>query len=120
MKSARPAITAKPSALDSVNCIAQLQLFGSPSQPNPGAPKRGCKAWLALLDMLEQGPITHIHWLTLGRGWRLAAAIKELGYLGWPIESWWVLPEGCTNKIKCYTLPKRAKRHAKRLMKGVL
>jgi hypothetical protein len=69
---------------------ALLPLFGSPRTPRPSAPQRGCKAWLALLDMLQHGPITHIHWLTMGRGWRLAAAIKKLRYLGWPIESWWV------------------------------
>lgn len=120
MKNARPAITAKPSALDSVDCIAQIPLFGSPRTPRPSAPQRGCKAWLALVDMLQHGPITHIHWLTMGRGWRLAAAIKELGYLGWPIESWWVLPEGCAHKIKCYRLPKRMVPFAKQCTKGVM
>jgi len=86
----------------------------------PKAPPRGCRAWLALLDMLQHGPITHKDWLTIGRGWRLAAAIKELDYLGWPIKSWWVLPDGCANRIKCYHLPKNMILFAQQCTKGGL
>jgi hypothetical protein len=95
----------------------QLEMFGA-SGLKPQAPQRGSKAWLALLDMVEKGPMTQKQWLPMGRGWRLAAAIKKLGYLGWPIESWWVLPEGCAHKIKCYRLPKRMLRFAKQCTRG--
>lgn len=117
MKNARPAIDAKPSALDSVDSTAQLQLFKGPRKPAPIPPERGCKAWLALLDMVQQGEITQIDWLNTGRGWRLAAAIKELKYLGWSIVAEWVQPASCQNPIKQYRLPTNYKRTATILLK---
>jgi hypothetical protein len=39
-------------------------------------------ASIALTDLLARD-LTQIDWLNDGKGWRLAAAVKELGYLGW-------------------------------------
>lgn len=69
----------------------------------PILPKPYSKAWLALVDMVD-GPITQIDWLNMGRGWRLSAAFKALDYLGWPLDSEWVLAEGCPSPIKRYFL----------------
>ena len=70
---------------------------------SPAMPSAYSKAWLALLDMTH-GPLTQIDWLRMRRGWRLSAAFKELDYLGWPVDSEWVLAEGCPNPIKRYYL----------------
>ena len=100
----------------------QLDLFNQPRRRiDPIPPARGTKAWLLLRDMLEiDSGITQIDWLSvMGRGWRLAAAVKELRYLNWPIVDTWVKPgnSGYT-RIKRYELPKRAKRKAEQVIRG--
>ena len=77
--------------------------FLPPSPLSPYMPNLHSKAWLALLDLVE-GPITQLDWLNMGRGWRLSAAFKELGYYGWPVGSEWVQAEGWARPIKRYFL----------------
>ena len=63
---------------------------------------------LALLD----GPTTQLDWLALGKGWRLAAAVKELDYLGWPVDSVLLKRQGWPRPIAVYSLPPKAKQAA--------
>jgi hypothetical protein len=49
-------------------------------------PPHGSKAEVALYDLLERD-VTQRDWLREGKGWRLAAAVKELDYLGWQPKS---------------------------------
>ena len=49
---------------------------------------------------------------TNGKGWRLAAAIKTLGYLGWEPDSVRVKCSEWGNKIARYSLPAKAKQAA--------
>ena len=100
----------------------QLDLFNQPRRKiDPIPPARGTKAWLLLRDMLEvDSGITQKDWLcVMGRGWRLAAAVKELRYLNWPIVDSWVRPSNSGyTRIKRYELPKHAKRKAEQVIRG--
>lgn len=49
-------------------------------------PPKGSLAETALFDLLERD-LTQRDWLREGKGWRLAAAVKELDYLGWQPKS---------------------------------
>lgn len=80
-----------------------------PKSPNPNSAE-----YVALVALLE-GELTQIEWLKLGMGWRLAAAIKELDYLGWEPESILLKREGWTKPIAVYQLPVKAKRLVKQL-----
>ncbi len=80
----------------------QLSFLG-PAPLSPSMPAPYSKAWLALAA-LTQGPLTQLDWLNMGRGWRLSAAVKELGYLGWPVESEWVLADGWPKPVKRYSV----------------
>lgn len=84
---------------------------------SPTLPGRTTKAWQALTDLIAS-PLTQLDWLTMGRGWRLAAAINTLGDLGWPIASCWVHPEHYRNPIKRYWLEPEGKRLAHLALKG--
>ena len=92
------------SATHKRNCRPQIEMFDAPSKPAPLTPQRHSKAWLALYDMATLGPITHADWITSGRGWRLAAAIKECRYLNWVVLDEWVHPSGMSRSIKRYRL----------------
>lgn len=83
----------------------------------PAMPRRTTKAWLALLDM-TRAPITQIDWILMGRGWRLAAAIKALRYAGWQIVADWVYPSCSPAPIKRYTLAVEDLRIAQIALKG--
>lgn len=48
-------------------------------------PTSDSQAGIALAQLLKGERLRQSDWLHVG--WRLAAAIKELGYLGWPIVS---------------------------------
>lgn len=48
-------------------------------------PKPDSQAGIALAQLLRGEHLRQADWLHVG--WRLAAAIKELDYLGWPIVS---------------------------------
>lgn len=92
---------------------AQLSLLPEPTfcpkSPNPNSPEA------AVLVALLEGELTQVDWLRRGKGWRLAAAIKELDYLGWEPESILLKHEGWTKPIAVYQLPVKAKRLVKQL-----
>lgn len=117
-KNARPS-KAESSAQNSADSTRQGELFKKP-RTAPQCPVRGSKAWLAMLDLARHGALTQPDWLILGRGWRLAAAVKELGYLDWSVIASWVQPEGYPNPIKRYCLSTSQHRLATHLAKGVL
>lgn len=84
----------------------------------PSMPTAYSRAWLALRD-LSEGPLTQIDWLKMGRGWRLSAAFKELGYLGWPLQTEWVESPAWPKPIKRYFLqPEGVDLAAERLKVG--
>ena len=98
---------------------AQLSLLPEPTfcpkSPNPNSAESA-----ALVALLE-GELTHVDWLRRGKGWRLAAAIKELDYLGWEPESILLKREGWPRPIAVYQLPVKAKHLVKQLQsRGVL
>ena len=64
------------------------------------------------LDDLLQRDLTQLDWLESGNGWRLAAAVKELDYLGWEPQSIRVKCQGWGRKIARYSLPQKAKQAA--------
>ena len=68
-------------------------------------PKKDTKAGIALADLLTGAVITQPDWLSRGVGWRLAAAVKELGYLGWPVRSMRISWPGSSRPIAAYKLP---------------
>jgi hypothetical protein len=74
----------------------------------PLLPPHGSAAEQALCDLLERD-LTQLDWLAEGKGWRLAAAVKELGYLGWEPISVLVLCNGWGKPIARYSLPAKAK-----------
>ena len=80
-----------------------------PKFPNPNSPEAA-----ALLALLE-GELTQVDWLKRGMGWRLAAAIKELDYLGWEPESILLKRDSWPRPIAVYQLPVKAKRFVKSL-----
>lgn len=74
----------------------------------PLLPPHGSAAEQALYDLLERD-LTTPDWIAEGKGWRLAAAIKELGYLGWEPISILVLSDGWRKPIARYSLHAKAK-----------
>ena len=74
----------------------------------PLLPPHGSAAEKALYDLLARD-LTQIDWLNEGKGWRLAAAVKDLGYLGWEPVSIRVKCAGWGRKIARYSLPAKAK-----------
>ncbi len=52
----------------------------------PILPPSGSAAEQALNDLLARD-LTQIDWLDECKGWRLSAAVKSLGYLGWEPQS---------------------------------
>lgn len=92
---------------------AQLSLLPEPTfcpkSPNPNSPEA------AVLLALLEGDLTQLDWLNRGNGWRLAARVKQLDYLGWEPESILIQREGWPRPIAVYQLPVKAKRLVKRL-----
>lgn len=74
----------------------------------PLLPPHGSAAEQALYDLMERD-LTTVDWINEGKGWRLAAAIKELGYLGWEPISILVLCNGWGKPIARYSLSAKAK-----------
>lgn len=68
------------------------------SYPSPNS-----QAAIALSDLLVGKRLRQSEWLHIG--WRLAAAIKELGYHGWPVQSWPVQAPGRKRLIAEYSMP---------------
>lgn len=77
----------------------------------PILPPAHSAAAVALDDLLA-GDVTQIDWLKAGKGWRLAAAVKELDYLGWEPNSILVQCGEWKNPIARYSLPTKAKQAA--------
>lgn len=84
-----------------------------PRLPNPNS-----AAGLALDALLAHGFITQVDWLRWGHGWRLAAAIMELNYADWEIQSDLLNRPGWPKPIAVYSLTARARRAALRMRKG--
>ena len=95
----------------------QDELFDRPDFC-PILPSRGTAAEIALNDLLLR-ELTHIDWIQECKGWRLSAAVKELGYLGWEPKSIRIKCKGWPRPIALYSLPERAKQAAARLLGGV-
>lgn len=94
----------------------QIPMFEGP-EFCPLMPPRGSAAEQALTDLLARD-MTQLEWLKDGNGWRLAAAVKELDYLGW---------EPCSIRVKCngwgrpiarYSLSAKAKQAAAAALRG--
>lgn len=63
------------------------QLSFLPDEPFfASLPPHGSLAETALFDLLERD-LNQRDWLREGKGWRLAAAVKALDYLGWQPKS---------------------------------
>lgn len=72
-------------------------------------PPKGSQAETALFDLLQRD-LMQRDWLHIG--WRLAAAVKELDYLGWRPKSIRI------GRQARYSLPQAAKAFYFRMMKG--
>jgi len=83
----------------------------------PLMPTAGTYADLALNDLLARD-LTQIDWLNDGKGWRLAAAVKELGYLGWESISIRVDTPSRRRPIARYSLPQKAKQFVAAMRQG--
>jgi hypothetical protein len=77
----------------------------------PLLPPHGSVAEQCLYDLLGRD-LTQLDWLREGKGWRLAAAVKELGYLGWEPQSVMVACNDWGKPIARYSLLPKAKRAA--------
>jgi hypothetical protein len=88
----------------------QNELFDLPAFC-PILPPNNSAAAQALADLCA-GDVTQIDWLHQRKGWRLAAAVKELGYLGWEPVSVLVQSDGWPRPIARYSLRERAKQAA--------
>ena len=84
-----------------------FELHFTAAYPNPES-----LAGIALTDLLTGKHLRQSDWLQ--HGWRLAAAIKELAYLGWPIVSARVHVLGRRRPIADYSLPAWALREVGR------
>ena len=98
-----------------VSC-EQLSFFPTPAFC-PILPPHGSAAELALFDLLARD-LTQLDWLAEGKGWRLAAAVKDLEYLGWEPVSIRVKWNGWGRKIARYSLPTKAKQAAAAMRQG--
>jgi hypothetical protein len=90
--------------------LEQIPMFEGPAFC-PILPPKNSAAEQALNDLLARD-LTQIDWLESGNGWRLAAAVKELDYLGWEPVSIRVPYAGCKRPIARYSLSQKAKQAA--------
>ncbi len=88
----------------------QSEMFDLPAFC-PILPPPNSAAEQALIDLCA-GDLTQIDWLKSGKGWRLAAAVKALDYLGWEPQSIRVRCNGWGCKIARYSLLPKAKQAA--------
>jgi hypothetical protein len=91
----------------------QNELFDLPAFC-PILPPANSAAARALADLCA-GDVTQIDWLQQRKGWRLAAAVKMLGYLGWEPASVMAQAQGWPRPIARYSLPAKAKQAAQTL-----
>ena len=94
----------------------QIPMFEGPAFC-PIMPPKNSAAEQALNDLLVRD-LTQIDWLESGNGWRLAAAVKALDYLGWEPISIRVKCNGWGRKIARYSLPAKAKQAAHTMRQG--
>lgn len=92
----------------------QLPLLAEP-EFFPIAPPHGSLAEQALFDLMERD-LMQPDWLE--NGWRLAASIKELDYLGWEPISIRVPYPGKKRPIARYSLSAKAKQAASTMRRG--
>ena len=83
----------------------QLSFLPTP-EFSPLLPPHGSAAEQCLYDLCA-GDLTQIDWLQSGNGWRLAAAVKALDYLGWEPVSILVQTAGWKRPIARYSLTQR-------------
>ena len=83
----------------------------------PLLPPHGSAAEQALTDLLARDWTTP-EWDDAGNGWRLAAAVQVLKYLGWEPISIRVGYPGRKRPIARYSLPAKAQQAAVLLRKG--
>ena len=88
----------------------QVEMFDLPTFC-PLLPPKNSATEQVLHSLLERD-LTQLEWLKAGNGWRLAAEIKELDYLGWEPISIRVKCNGWGRKIALYSLPPKAKQAA--------
>ena len=101
------AVGGVPSIMDSTAGAGKQLSFLEEPDFLPLLPPAGSDAEQAL-DDLRKGVLTQIDWLNAGKGWRLGAAIKQLGYLGWEPQSAMKKCSGWKRAIAHYTLHQRA------------
>lgn len=99
-----------------MNTPEQIPMFEGPSFC-PIMPPSGSAAETALTDLLARD-ITQIDWLNERKGWRLSAAVKSLGYLGWEPDSILIQHPEWPNAIARYSLPAKAKQAAALMRQG--
>lgn len=92
-------------------------LTPAPFAPTPPAP--GSRAETLLHTLANRKALTQLEWLALGNGWRLAATIKELDYLGWQVRRTRVEVAGWPKPVAQYSLSRRARRLVVALRKAV-
>jgi len=88
----------------------QLSFLPTP-EFSPLLPPHGSAAEQCLYDLLERD-LTQIDWLREGKGWRLAARVKELDYLGWEPQAVHIQCKEWGYPIKRYSLLPKAKQAA--------
>jgi len=94
----------------------QIPMFDGPAFC-PLMPPHGSLAERALFDLAERD-LTTPEWDDEGNGWRLAAAVKDLDYLGWEPDSIRVKYKGCKRPIAQYSLPAKAKQAIAAMRQG--
>ena len=107
----------RPRTRQSTGAAEQLSFIPEPPFC-PIFPSPNSAAGLALKALLEHPFITQVQWLQWGHGWRLAAAIMELNYAGWDVQSYLLTQPGWPKPIAVYSLTARARRAALRMRKG--
>lgn len=105
-----------PTPTKATGASEQNELFDLPAFC-PILPPLGSAAEQALNDLLARD-LTQIDWLNEGKGWRLAAAVKDLDYLGWMPDSIRVKCNGWGRPIARYSLPTKAKQAAYTMRQG--
>jgi hypothetical protein len=95
-----------PSTYQASGALGEQLSFLPPPPFSPTLPNEKTLRFIALRAM-SKAPITQIDWLKFRHGWRLAAIIKDLNYLGWQISSERQLSDG--KSIAIYSLSEEAK-----------
>jgi hypothetical protein len=91
----------------------------TPAPFNPTLPAPGSRAETLLHTLANSKTLTQPEWLAQGNGWRLAATVKELDYLGWQVRSTRVEVSGWPKPVAQYSLSGRARRLVAALRKAV-